>query len=165
MLSAITSRLYLRRAFAAARESLSWYAPLQCCNPQHRHATTLCTLPPPPSPFRHHPGLHLAVVMPVPGWRTVLISALLAASCLGASGQEFEQSNLGRLVFLKSSAAGEAFNLELVVRCAAHSSSQHSVFYDMHIDDNHVVVITIVDPAAQTRRDVFVAGLLTHAHL
>ena len=57
--------------------------------------------------------------MPVPGWQTVLMSVLLAASCLGGSGQDFDvKTNLSHLLFLKSSAAGEPFNLELVVRWA-----------------------------------------------
>ena len=56
--------------------------------------------------------------MAVPSWRTVLISALLAASCLGVPGQPEESYNLSHLLFLKSSPAGEPLNLELVVRCA-----------------------------------------------
>ena len=57
---------------------------------------------------------------PVPGWQTVLMSVLLAASCLGGSGQDFGgvKTNLSHLLFLKSSPAGEPLNLELVVRCA-----------------------------------------------
>ncbi len=77
----------------------------------------------PPS-IRHRRDLHKPGGMPVSGWQTVLISASLAASCLGVSGQGIDvQLQRSHLLFLKSSPAGEPFNLELVVRRATPCSA------------------------------------------